>query len=198
MDFSSGPQRTSHDSEGSSCSESGYASSDHDYMSSEFGDTSSKREDTLCGTGSWVSHVCTPEQKRRFRDVMDSFDEGVLTEACTKRRKELIYTKCGRVLNDEDTGCMVTDRWSMGSRNIVIEIRFKDGMRWVAKICMIFSDRNGETTSEGLDNNPKHSAESGHTARNNNEGYEALRYEFLAMEFIRYVWYSQHTWLFLY
>ncbi|MCJ1247021.1 hypothetical protein MMC30_004232 [Trapelia coarctata] len=189
MDISSEADKTPFGSEEGSSSESCYGSSDSDYTSSDFADVHPEYGDTFFGTHSWTCHACTPEQQRRFIDVMTSINIQVLLEACTEKRKDYLYRVLGREASDEEMTCVILDRWSMGSKNLVSEIQFNDGIRWVAKISMQFLNNGGKPTSRVHDDNSTerehNAAESDHNEWNNNEASEAFQYELLAMEFIR-------------
>ena len=85
-------------------------------------------QDTLFDVRVWTSYRARDGKKRRAQTIMESFDQKALVQACKETR------------GDGNIGCVIQPHWSMGTRNLVLEARFSDGVRWVLKIYMLATE----------------------------------------------------------
>lgn len=115
----------------------------------------------------WTSHRCGNDKNGRVQAIMDSFDHKVLIKACKETR------------GNSDIDCTIQPHWSMGTRNLVLEARFSDGVRWVLKILMLDTDGPCSTSSA--------LGSASNEFFNGDEIYKTFQREYEAMEFIRFV-----------
>lgn len=87
----------------------------------------------------WASYTATYEENRRAQEIIESFDHDSLIEVCKEVR------------GDGDIACAIQPHWSMGTRNLILEARFSDGVRWVLKVNMLASKAPNESFTS---NNP--------------------------------------------
>ena len=120
--------------------------------------------DTLFDAQVWTSYNATDEDNRKAQAIMGSLDQNALIQACKDTRE------------DSNIDCAIEPHWSMGTRNLVLEARFSDGIRWVLKIYMLTSDGSCLTSSVASAQNPDGS-----------KIYENFQREYEAMEFLRFV-----------
>lgn len=113
-------------------------------------------QDTLCDVRSWTSYEFDDEKESKFQTIIQSFDQQVLIEACKEVRES----------SDINIDCVIQPHWAMGTRNLILEAKFSDGIRWVLKINMI--DESDQTI-------------------NGDKIYKTFQQEYTAMEFIRFV-----------
>ena len=143
-----------------------------------------RREALESGTLSWTSNNYTELQKTRFLEVIRAIDKASVIQACKEKR------------GVTEIGCTIPNRWSMGSRNLVFELYFDDGLRWVVKIWMLSLSspcgaHNGRRQGADLEN-PKDSRSDGlgSSASKNSDDeddpYQIFQDEFDAMCFFRY------------
>ena len=117
----------------------------------------------------WSSFRSGDEKKRRAQAIMESVDQKALIQTCKETRGN----------SDFDIDCAIQPHWSMGTRNLILEARFSDGVRWVLKIFMLDTDEPCSTSST-----PGSASEQ---TLNGDEIYETFQREHEAMEFIRFV-----------
>ena len=120
--------------------------------------------DTLFDFQVWTSYNATDEENRKAQAIMGSLDPKALIQACKDTRE------------DSNIDCAIEPHWSMGTRNLVLEARFSDGIRWVLKIYMLTSDGSCLASSVASAQNPDGS-----------KIYENFQQEYEAMEFLRFV-----------
>lgn len=113
-------------------------------------------QDTLCDVRSWTSYESDDEKESMYQTIIQSFDQQVLIEACKEARES----------SDMNIDCVIQPHWAMGTRNLILEAKFSDGIRWVLKINML--DASEQTT-------------------NGDKIYKAFQQESIAMDFIRFV-----------
>ena len=141
-------------------------------------------------TISWTSHNPLKFQELRALEIIGALDKQEILEACIEKR------------GNPELACTLPRRYAMGTRNLVLEARFSDGVRWVIKVHMLSLEspcgsingrdpesENGETNKPS-DNGSISSDNAG--SRNSEESdepedpYDIFKTEFEAMEFIRY------------
>lgn len=114
-------------------------------------------KDKLFDVRSWTSYQSEDDEKEcRFQTIMKSFDQKVLPQAS----KEVCEN------SDIDIDCAIQPHWSMGTRNLILEAKFSDGVCWILKIYML--DASDQTLNGG-------------------KVYKTFQREFAAMEFIRFL-----------
>ena len=86
------------------------------------------------GLISWASRRATKEEQAKADMILQSFDHDALNRICKETRRA--ETQTG-TLSSAELECNILNHWAMGTRNFVFEVRFKDGVRWVAKINMM-------------------------------------------------------------
>ena len=114
----------------------------------------------------WTSYNATDEENRKAQAIIGSVDYKDLIQACKDTRE------------DSNIGCAIESHWSMGTRNLVLEARFSDGIRWVLKIYMLTS---GSCLTSSVPGSASAQTPDG------SKIYETFQQEFEAMEFIRFV-----------
>ena len=122
---------------------------------------------TLFDVQIWTSYTATDEENRKAQAIIGSVDQKALIQACKDTR------------GDSNIDCAIESHWSMGTRNLVLEARFSDGIRWVLKIYMLTSDGSCLTSSVP--------GSASAQTRDGSKIYETFQREFEAMEFLRFV-----------
>lgn len=114
------------------------------------------KDELLCDVRSWTSYEFDEQKESKFQTIIESFDQQVLIKACKEARES----------SDIDLNCAIQPHWAMGTRNLILEAKFSDGIRWVLKINML--DESDKTV-------------------NSDKIYQTFQQEFAAMEFIWFV-----------
>ena len=126
--------------------------------------------DTLLDVRVWASYNATDEENCRAQAIMESFDQKALVQSCKETR------------GDSNIACAIQSHWSMGTRNLVLEARFSDGVRWVLKIYMLAPEASNQSCFTS-----SISGSASDQTPDGDEIYETFQREFEAMEFIRFV-----------
>lgn len=142
-------------------------------------------------TTSWTSHNASKFQELRALEIIDALDKQEILKACVEKRDNPQLT------------CTLPRRYAMGTRNLVLEVRFGDGVRWVIKVHMLslespcgsINGRDPESendeTNKPSNNGNRSSDNDGSTISGESDEpedpYAVFKNEFEAMEFIRYV-----------
>ena len=126
------------------------------------------------GVSSWTSKSkSSPEKQAKADKIFPAINWNEIIEACMTERACLSGF-------DPDTNkripCSIMEHWSMGSRSMVVEARFKDNIRWAVKVSM--------PSLQGLDGTSAPKPSYIHEIEK-----AFFRDEFTAMAFIKYVTY---------
>ena len=136
-------------------------------------------------TLSWTSHHPSKFQKLRVHEILGCLGLRAILAMCKEKR------------GIPELTCRFPKRWSMGTRNLVLEARFGDGVRWVIKVHMLSLSSpcgftNGSTPKfrdEEADESDSNSDKSGdsNASEDGEDPYDVFKQEFETMEFIKYV-----------
>ena len=140
------------------------------------------RDGTDSDTVSWTCHNPMKLQRMRAHEIIGAINKLELLDLCLEKR------------GVPGLDCTFPRRWAMGSRNLIIEVNFSDGVRWIVKIYMLALESPGGSIN-GI-NSPNTSSKDDRAARSgeysdwssntDEDPLGCLRAEFEAMEFIRY------------
>ena len=93
------------------------------------------------GINTWTSKWIPKGSKNhaKAQKIINSVNFDEIITNCTKERMMGLDSN-----TDEPINCTILDLWSMGSRAIVFDARFADGVRWAIKVSMACLEGIGE------------------------------------------------------
>ena len=130
--------------------------------------------DPTSGTFSWSSWNASDEAKKEVREILYSLPYGE------------ILAECSLLRNDID--CIITpDLWAKGNQNLVFEVVFDDGVRWVLKTTLPPSSSEVTSTQEDhqLESAMENLSMADDTSPYRYEPFLRYRREHDAMKFLR-------------